>query len=170
MTNTNTRRSDLINWLNDAYAMERSLEVTLRKQAENEDVHRAVRERARIHLDETEAHAERLSECLSMLDATPSTIKTATGQFMEMAKGMMTKMSSDERVKDFLAAYGAEYFEIACYKALIAAANVADAEALVPLLEQNLKEDEAMAAWLDSNVNAVVRDYLFDAAPAASAA
>jgi ferritin-like metal-binding protein YciE len=170
MTNTNTRRSDLINWLNDAYAMERSLEVTLRKQAENEDVHRAVRDRARIHLDETEAHAERLAECLSMLDASPSTIKSATGQVMEMAKGMMTKMATDERVKDFLAAYGAEYFEVACYKALIAAANVADAEALVPLLEKNLKEDEAMAAWLDSNVNAVVRDYLFDAAPVPSAA
>jgi len=137
--------------------------VMLRKQAENEEAHRAVRERARIHLDETQAHAERVAECLSMLDATPSTFKSATGQVMEMAKGMMTKMASDERVKDFLAAYGAEYFEVACYKALIAAARVAGAESIVPLLEKNLKEDEAMADWLDQNVNAVVRDYLFNA-------
>lgn len=170
MTHTNTRQSDLIDWLNDAYAMERSLEVMLRKQADNEEAHRAVRDRARIHLDETEAHAERVAECLTMLDAKPSTFKSATGQVMEMAKGMMTKMSSDERVKDFLAAYGAEYFEVACYKALIAAANVAGAESIVPLLDKNLKEDEAMAHWLDLNVNAVVRDYLFNAAPVASAA
>ena len=170
MTNTNTRTSDLIDWLNDAYAMERSLEVMLRKQAENEDAHHAVRERARIHLEETEAHAERVSECLSLLDAKPSTFKSATGQVMEMAKGMMTKMASDERVKDFLAAYGAEYFEVACYKALIAAANVAGAESIIPLLEKNLKEDEAMAKWLDMNVNAVVRDYLFNAAPATATA
>jgi ferritin-like metal-binding protein YciE len=170
MTNTTTRQSNLIDWLNDAYAMERSLEVMLRKQAENAEAHRAVRDRARIHLDETEAHAERVAECLSLLGATPSTLKTATGQVMEMAKGMMTKMASDERVKDFLAAYGAEYFEVACYKALIAAANVADAESIVPLLEKNLKEDEAMASWLDLNVNAVVRDYLFNAEPAAATA
>ena len=83
-----------------------------------------------------------------------------------MAKGMMTKMASDERVKDFLAAYGAEYFEVACYKALIAAANVAGAESIIPLLEDNLREDEAMARWLDQNVNAVVRDYLFEASSA----
>ena len=33
MTNARTRQSDVIDWLNDAYAMERSLEVMLRKQA-----------------------------------------------------------------------------------------------------------------------------------------
>lgn len=37
MTTTMTRQSDVIDWLNDAYAMERSLEVMLRKQAANED-------------------------------------------------------------------------------------------------------------------------------------
>jgi ferritin-like metal-binding protein YciE len=163
MTTTKTRQSDVIDWLNDAYAMERSLEVMLRKQAENENAHHAIRERARIHLDETEVHAERVAECLQMLGTSPSTIKTVTGQAMEFAKGMMTKMAHDERVKDFLAAYGAEYFEVACYKALIAGAGVAGAEQIVPLLEKNLKEDLAMASWLDQNVNAVVRDYLFNA-------
>jgi ferritin-like metal-binding protein YciE len=96
-----------------------------------------------------------------MLGSTPSTIKTAAGQAMEFAKGMMSKMASDERVKDFLCAYSAEYFEVACYKALIAGAAVAGAEEIVPILEKNLKEDQAMASWLDQNVNAVVRDYLF---------
>jgi ferritin-like metal-binding protein YciE len=169
--NTNGRRSDVISWLNDAYAMERSLEVMLRKQAENTDSHHAIRERARIHLDETETHAERVGQCLEMLGETPSTIKSVAGQVMEFAKGTMSKMASDERVKDFLCAYGAECFEVASYKALIAGALVAGAEEIVPLLEKNLKEDETMAAWLDVNVSAVVRDYLLQgAAPAASAA
>ena len=169
MTNTNGRRGDVIDWLNDAYAMERSLEVMLRKQAENESAHHAIRERARIHLDETEMHAERVAQCLELLGTTPSTIKSAAGQAMEFAKGMMSKMASDERVKDFLCAYGAEYFEVACYKALIAGASVAGTEEIVPLLEKNLREDEAMASWLDGNVAAVVRDYLFDSATATTA-
>jgi ferritin-like metal-binding protein YciE len=168
--NTNGRRSDVISWLNDAYAMERSLEVMLRKQAENHESHHAVRERARIHLDETEGHAERVGQCLEMLGETPSTIKSVAGQVMEFAKGTMSKMATDERVKDFLCAYGAECFEVASYKALIAGAPVAGAEEIVPLLEKNLKEDEAMATWLDGNVSAVVRDYLLQGTTAAASA
>lgn len=156
-----TRRDELIDWLNDAYAIERALEVTLRKQAENEDAHRALRERARIHLDETTEHADRISRCLEMLGSSPSTLKSATGQVLELAKGFTTKFSRDERVKDFLAAYGSEYFEVACYKSLIAAATAVGEEEIVPLLERNLKEDAAMAGWLDMNVAAITRDYLF---------
>jgi ferritin-like metal-binding protein YciE len=170
MANTNGRRSEVIGWLNDAYAMERSLEVMLRKQAANEDAHHAIRERARIHLDETEAHAERVAQCLEMLGETPSTIKSVASQVMEFAKGTMSKMASDERVKDFLCAYGAEFFEVACYKALIAGATVAGVEEIVPLLEKNLKEDEAMAGWLDGNVAAVVRDYLLQGSTATASA
>src|SRR3978361_2360961 len=98
-----TKRDEVIDWLNDAYAMERSLEVMLRKQAESEDAHRAIRERARIHLDETATHAERVAECLQMLGTTPSTVKSAAGQMMEFAKGLTTKFAGDERVKDYLA-------------------------------------------------------------------
>ncbi len=162
----NNRREEVIDWLNDAYAMERGLEITLKKQAENTDAHRAVRERANIHLDETKAHAERIEECLKMLGSSPSSLKTATGQMLEMGKGLMTKFAQDERVKDFLAAYGAEYFEVACYKSLIAGARAAGEDAIVPLLEQNLKQDLAMAEWLDMNIETVTRDYLNSAAVA----
>jgi ferritin-like metal-binding protein YciE len=165
-----TRRDELIDWLNDAYAMERGLEVMLRKQSENNDVHRAVRERARIHLDETAEHAERLTRCLEMLGTAPSTVKSMTGQMMEMGKGIMTKFARDERIKDFLAAYGSEYFEVACYKSLIAGARAAGEEEIVPLLEQNLKEDRAMADWLDMNVEGITRDYLNTTATAAASA
>lgn len=163
-----TRRDELIDWLNDAYAMERSLEVTLRKQAENEDAHRALRERARIHLDETAEHANRLTRALEMLGSTPSTLKSAASQMVETAKGFTTKFSRDERVKDFLAAYGSEFFEVACYKSLIAGATAAGEHEIVPLLDLNLQEDRAMADWLDTNVAAITRDYLFNATTSAA--
>jgi ferritin-like metal-binding protein YciE len=161
-----TPREEIIDWLNDAYAMERSLEVTLKKQGENDDTHRAIRERARIHLQETTTHAERVGQCLEMLGSSASTVKSAGGQMMEMAKGMTTMFARDERVKDYLASYGAEYFEVACYKALIAGATATGEEEIVPLLTKNLNEDLAMARWLDDNVGAVVRDYLDEKATA----
>ena len=163
-----TRRDEVVDWLNDAYAMERSIEIMLRKQADNEDAHRALRDRARIHLDETAEHANRVSRCLEMLGSNPSALKTVAGQVMEIGKGLTTKFARDERVKDFLAAYGTEYFEVACYKSLIAGATAAGEEEIVPLLEQNLKEDAAMASWLDMNVAAITRDYLSNTTTAAA--
>jgi ferritin-like metal-binding protein YciE len=99
---------------------------------------------------------------------TPSTLKTATGQVLEMAKGVTTMFAKDERVKDYLAEYGSEYFEVACYKSLIAGARAAGEEEIVPILEQNLKEDTAMAEWLDMNIDAVTRDYLMNATTTAA--
>ena len=163
---TTTKRDELIDWLNDAYAMERSIEIMLRKQADNEDVHRAVRDRARIHLDETAEHATRISRCLELLGSSPSALKTVAGQVLELGKGLTTKFARDERVKDFLAAYGTEYFEVACYKSLIAGATAAGEDEIIPLLEQNLKEDAAMAGWLDMNIAAITRDYLANATTA----
>ena len=122
-------------------------------------MHRAIRERAGIHLDETRAHAQQLEQCLQMLGAAPSVLKTAVMQGLQLTSNITTVFTADERVKDYLAATGAEHFEVACYKALITAAREAGEGEIIPLLEQNLKQDQAMARWLDDNVEAVIRDY-----------
>ena len=164
------KRDEIIDWLNDAYAMERALEITLEKQANSGEVHRAIRERAAIHLDETRAHAERVQHCLDVLGSSPSTVKTTASQVLETGKKYMTMFARDERVKDCLAATGAEYFEVACYKALIAAARAAGEEQIVEPLAQNMREDAAMARWLDDNIDGVIRDYLNEAATGSAAA
>jgi ferritin-like metal-binding protein YciE len=160
------RRREIIDWLNDMYAMERALEVTLEKQAHDHQLHEAIRVRAGIHLDETRAHAEQIERCLRMLGAEPSTIKAAAAQTIGIARNLITIFASDERVKDYLTAAGAEHFEVAAYKALIVAAEMAQEEKIVPLLQENLKQDEAMARWLDENINAMVREYFRSAAEA----
>jgi ferritin-like metal-binding protein YciE len=164
------KRAEIIDWLNDAYAMERALEITLEKQAKSGEVHRAIRERAAIHLDETRAHAERVQRCLEILGSTPSTVKSTASQVLETGKKYMTMFARDERVKDYLAATGAEYFEVACYKALIAAAGLAGEERIVEALTKNMREDAAMAQWLDENIDAVIRDYLSEGPQKSAAA
>jgi ferritin-like metal-binding protein YciE len=52
------------------------------------------------------------------------TLKTMVGQAAEFAKGFGTIFARDERVKDTLVAYANEHFEIACYNALRAAADL----------------------------------------------
>ena len=159
------KREQIITWLNDAYAMERALEMMLEKQTVNTAVHRAIRDRAGIHLDETRAHAEHLERCLQMLGGERSVLKTTAMQALQLATNITTIFTADERVKDYLAAIGAEYFEVACYKGLIVAAREAQEEQIIPFLQENLKQDQAMARWLDDNVEAVIRDYLGTASP-----
>jgi ferritin-like metal-binding protein YciE len=53
-----------------------------------------------------------------------------------------------------------EHFEIAAYKSLLTLCGPAGADGARPLLEQSLKEEEAMAAWVDDNIPKVTLAYL----------
>jgi ferritin-like metal-binding protein YciE len=153
-------KEELIDWLRDAYAMERGLELAMQKQVHNEEVSVSVRNQARTHLDETRRHAELVKGCLEELGADPSTIKTGIAEMGEMIKGVSTKFAADERIKDLLAAYAAEHFEIACYRALQAGAKLAGELSIARVCEQIIPEEERMAEWLDANLPAIVQEYL----------
>jgi ferritin-like metal-binding protein YciE len=113
-----TARDELIEWLRDAYAMERGLEVSLRKLAEQEALDGDMRERVRLHLQETRNHAEAVEKCLSQMGEETSGVKTVLAQAAEGAMGIGTAFVRDERVKDMLSGCAMEHFEIACYKAI----------------------------------------------------
>lgn len=153
-------KDELIDWLRDAYAMERALEISLKKQSENDELSATLRSQARLHLEETRAHAEAVKACLEKLGTDTSAIKTGMAQMGEAVKGLGTKFAQDERIKDLLAAYASEHFEIACYRALQAAAEVANEPAIVAVCEMIIPDEERMADWLEANLPLVVKEYL----------
>lgn len=155
-----SNRDTLIDWLRDAYAMERGLEITLKKQMENGDLHDSLRQQAQLHLIETSRHAELVKVCLESLGADPSVIKTGIAQVMETVKGIGTAFADDERVKDVLVAYGTEHFEIACYTALRAAAVTLGENQIVDVCDQIIPDEQRMADWLEENLPVVVTAYL----------
>lgn len=159
-----TDKDVLTHWLRDAYAMERGLEITLKKQAENAELSAAMRQRAEAHLEETRRHAEMVKHCLESLGSDVSAIKTGMGRVMETLKGMGTVFARDERVKDALAAYASEHFEIACYKALRVAARELGEHQVVAACDRIIPDEVRMADWLDENLPAVVTSYLHEAA------
>src|SRR3954466_7180079 len=111
-------KDEVVAWLRDAYAMERSLEVPLKKMSESNQQSEQIRTAAARHLEETRQHARTMDLLLKSLGADTSIVKTGIGMTTEMLKGLGTKMAHDEPVKDLLACYAMEYFEIACYQAL----------------------------------------------------
>lgn len=161
-----TTRDELIDWLRDAYAMERGLEITLKKQSESDELNPQLRSQARVHLAETTRHAEAVHACLHALGTDTSALKTGIGKMTEMVKGMGTNFARDERVKDLLAAYASEHFEIACYTALRTAAEVLGEPQVAAVCDQILPDEQRMADWLQQNLPAVVADYLADVANA----
>jgi ferritin-like metal-binding protein YciE len=157
-------KDELIDWLRDAYAMEKAMEVALKKQIGNEKLPMDAREQASIHYTETEGHAEAVHACLHKLGADVSTLKSAIAQSMEIVKSVGTMFARDEHIKDVLAAYASEHFEIACYTALSTAAKEAGVPEIVEVCENILKEERKMANWLEANLPAVISAYLNDQA------
>ena len=150
-------RTQLVAWLDDAYAMESGLIPILQTHAGVfESTLPEAAARLREHISETRKHADRLEQCLRTLGSSPSTAKSTVSAMMGTVESLSTSIFRDELVKNTLADYGAEQFEVACYVALVTAAMKLGYPDIAHLCEENLKEDEAMALWLKQQLPAAV--------------
>ena len=75
-------------------------------------------------------------------------------------QALVGALFSDEVVKNAIAAYAFEHFEIANYRALIATAEQAGNAAVATTLQENLREEEQMARWLEEHLPEITRQYL----------
>jgi ferritin-like metal-binding protein YciE len=153
-------RENLTSWLRDAYAMENQAIEILEKQADRLEHYPELRAKVRSHLEETHRHAERVERCLHQLGTDTSAVKTALGKMVGTAQQLSGLFASDEVLKSGIADYAFEHYEIASYKTLIAAAAEAGEDQVGTILEQNLREEEEMAAWLAWHLPEVTRQYL----------
>lgn len=157
----------LIAWLNDAYAMERSQAKVLQNHAEDAADLPDVRQKDMQHLYETRRHAEKIEKCLELIGEKPSKTKGVLGSLLGKAQGAATGVFGDEILKNFLSDYAMEHFEIACYRSLITAAEEAGQPEIAEICQGILKEEEAMAKWLTERLDDVTRMSLQQAPVAA---
>jgi ferritin-like metal-binding protein YciE len=157
VTQSRTRTEQLVAWLDDAHAMESGLIGILQNHAAQfgSELPSAAG-RLEQHIVETQQHVQRLQECLRAMNAAPSGVKSMFSSVMGSIEGLSTAMFSDHRVKDVLADYASEQFEVACYTALIEAATELGHPEVARLCRLNLEEDKAMASWLLQQVPTVV--------------
>lgn len=148
----------LTTWLNDAYSMEKSMIPVLENHAKDAKDHPDVEAMDRRHAEQTRRHAELVEQCLDRLGESPSKTKSAMGSIMGRFQAIGTSPFRDELTKNFIQDYAAEQFEIASYKALIAAARASGQEDIARTCEQILSEEEEMASWLDKHMASAVRE------------
>jgi ferritin-like metal-binding protein YciE len=153
-------RENLTAWLRDAHAMENQAIEILEKQVSRLEHYPELRAKVSSHLDESHRQAERVERCLHQLGTDTSGLKTALGKMVGTAQQLSGLFASDEVLKSGIADYAFEHYEIASYKILIAAADEAGEPQVGRILEENLREEEQMAAWLAQHLPEVTRQYL----------
>jgi len=153
-------QEELIEWLRDAYAMEKAMEIALKKQMDSDDTLQPLRDLFEVHHAETRRHAQEVEACLKSLGSNTSALKTTFAEAIETMKGVGASFTKDTGVKSMLASYAAEHFEIGCYLALIAGARNLGRPDIAQICEGILADEKRMAAWLEANVPNAVTSYL----------
>jgi ferritin-like metal-binding protein YciE len=160
MEQASDAQSLFITGLKNAHAMESQALSIMRPQLERIENYPEVARRLEQHIAETETQQERLEQILDAHDEDKSGLKDMA---MSMAGGMAAighTMAGDEILKNSMANFAFENYEIAAYKSLITLAQAGGSKSAIPLLQQNLDEEKAMAQWLDQNLEAVTMKYV----------
>ena len=108
----------------------------------------------------SETQAARLDELLAKHGTSKSTVKEVVTGTVATVAGFVHAGSSDEVLKNVLAAVGYKAYEIASYKVLLTLADAAGASEDKAVLEQSMKEEQEMGDWLGSHLPSLVHAFL----------
>jgi ferritin-like metal-binding protein YciE len=157
---TDEARDVLVVGLRNAHAVESQAVELSERQVESLGDYPRVQSRIREHLGETRRQLERLEECLDHLDESTSSIKDTALSALGNIMAVSNTMADDAILKNTFAGYSFEHYEIAAYESLIALAEMAGETEIIPLLQESLAEERAMADWLESNIRDVTSEYI----------
>lgn len=146
--------------LRNAHAMETQAIELLQRQVERLQNYPEMEARMRQHIQESEQQQKRLEELLGSLSETHSSLKdTAMGILGNLA-AMGHTPAADEVIKNTIANFAFEHYEMGAYKSLLAMAEATGHTAAMGALRQNLQEEVAMANWIDQHINETTMMFL----------
>lgn len=112
------------------------------------------------HRRETEGQIARLDQILQGMGESASTLKDTAMSAMGSMHAIGNAMASDEILKNHMADYMFEHFEIAAYTSLITMAEAMGHSSVIPLLQQNLGEEQRFQQMLIDSLPGVTRKFL----------
>jgi ferritin-like metal-binding protein YciE len=152
-------RDTYITGLVNARALETQAIELISRQLDRLQSYPEVEAALRNHLAESEEQRNRLDALLEGQGTSHSSVKDfITGMMGNMAAMGHVPMQ-DEIIKNSLANYAFEHFEIASYKSLLTLAELAGDAKAPAVLKLSLGEEERMAQWCADNLDAVTRKY-----------
>jgi ferritin-like metal-binding protein YciE len=139
-------------WLNDAYAMEKSLEKVLESHAKSAKDSADIQERIQQHVEETRKHSEMIEQCLRDMEESPSSLKAATGSLTGRFQGFMSGGEDDGLIKNVISDLATEHYEIAFYNALAHYADSVGLHSISIMCEEIIEDERGMASYLASTL------------------
>src|SRR3954453_1415617 len=157
---TNAARDTFVVGLRNAHAMEVQARELMERQSERLDEYPEVKAKVAAHLQETNEQLKRLERWLEACGGSTSSLKDTTQSMMANMQAMAHSVAGDEILKNTFANNAFGNFEIAAYKSLLAFCGADGFAEAKEQLETSLKEEQRMAALIDSNVEKVTMEYL----------
>ncbi|WP_075292847.1 ferritin-like domain-containing protein [Pararhizobium arenae] len=146
--------------LRNAHAMENQALSIMKPQLERIENYPEVAAKLEQHIRETEGQIQRLEDILGGLAESHSSLKDMALSFTGAMAAMGHSMAGDEILKNSFANFAFENFEIAAYKSLLTIAEEGGYTEASTGLQANLREEQAMAVWLDENLANVTLKFL----------
>ena len=140
--------------------MEVGIVSTLQKHIADAKGQPKVRAALAKHLAETKRHATAMKQALASLGGSHPVVKEGVSKIVNFAAGLVTTAAKDTNVKNALADFATEHFEIACYTSLILTATSLGERKIAAACKAILKEEKAMAKVLEGQFPAINDTYL----------
>lgn len=153
-------RELFVTGLKNAHGLEHQALSIMEPQVSRLEHYPEVADKLRMHIDETHGQISRLEEILDGIDESHSGLKDAAMSLTGMLGAIGHSLAGDEILKNSFANYAFENFEIASYTSLITMAEDGGFGQAVPLLQETLRQERAMADWIDQQLPTITRRYV----------
>lgn len=152
-------RDIFITGLRNQHAVENQAIELLERQVGRLENYPEMSERMRQHIEESKQQARRIEEILSSLGTSHSAIKDTAMSFTGNLLAIGHSTATDEVIKNTFANYAFEHYEIASYKSLLTLADSVSTGGRAAL-ETSLKEEMAMADWIEKHIGSTTLRYV----------
>ncbi len=153
-------RSTFVTGLQNAHAVEQQALALIDRQLDRLTNYPEVADRLRLHRVETQQQIARLDEILRSLGESHSSLKDMAMNLMGNFAALGNVVAGDEILKNSFVNLAFENFEIASYRSLLALAEAGPFASATGLLDISLREEQAMAAWVEESIPLLTRKYV----------
>ena len=157
---TERANSVFVTGLKNAHALENQALELMNRQVERIENYPDIKAKLEQHIQETYNQLQRLERILESLGESRSVLKDNALSLNGNLAAIAHAFTQDEILKNSIANFAFENFEIASYKSLIQLAGQTGHHEAEQPLKETLREEEAMASWIDGHLPDVTHTYL----------
>jgi ferritin-like metal-binding protein YciE len=155
-----TARTMLLNEARNLHAIQKNARSMMLKVIDRLEHYPDARARLEAHLGDKDAEMANLEQLLQSEGEAASGAKDGLFSAMGSMTATLTSALNDDVIRTSLLTYGLASYEIAAYEGMVQLARRAGREDAVPLVEDCLRREKAMAEWLHSHMAPTLERFL----------